>query len=62
MHAPDSLHHRWSAPVWWTRLSAWSAVSGLAGRMCRYAKGIELQEAVSAAIAGRIVADDNRVD
>lgn len=32
------------------QLSAWSALSGWAGRMLRHAKGIELQEAVSAGV------------
>ena len=31
-------------------LSAWSAMSGLAGRIVRHAKGIEFQEAVSAGV------------
>lgn len=32
-------------------LSAWSAMSGWAGRIVRYAKGIELQEAVPAGVS-----------
>src|SRR4051812_49197541 len=32
------------------QLSAWSALSGWAGRMLRYAKGIEFQEAVPAGV------------
>jgi hypothetical protein len=32
------------------RLSAWSALSGWAGRIVRHAKGIELQEAVPAGV------------
>ena len=48
---------RWAAigravecPRFGGHLIAWSALSGWAGRMVRYAKGIELSEAVSAGV------------
>jgi hypothetical protein len=43
-------HAMVECPRFGGHLSAWSAVSGWAGRIVRHAKGIELQEAVRAGV------------
>src|SRR5262249_55622843 len=49
----NRFHGEVECPRFGGHLSAWSALSGRAGRMACHAKGIEFSEAVSAGVSAR---------